>query len=107
MVKLLKTPSKLLPPRMMTRPISLPPQKRLAGIGFLSLWLFLWTIAVYFAAREWLTLSYGDAGYLFLLFWCGIAIPIWFFVAWTIFRLLRGDEVEFGFDGDGDSNGGD
>lgn len=88
-------------------PYVLTTKKRIAGILFLGVWLSFWTLGVGFATREWLTLSYGDQGYVFLAFWLAIAIPGWFFVAWTIFRLLRGDHVEFQFDGDGDSGGGD
>lgn len=78
---------------------------RLSTIVFLSVWLTGWTIGCFFALRTWVSLSYGEEGFIFLTIWLAMAIPAWFFVAWTLVRMIRGDEVEFSGDEDGD--GGD
>jgi len=80
---------------------------RLGAIVFFSVWLTGWSFGCYFALTSAAALSYGEEGYIFLRVWLAMAIPAWFFVAWTLFRLLRGDHVEFSSDSDGDSGGGD
>ncbi|MEM7752648.1 MAG: hypothetical protein AAF230_04485 [Pseudomonadota bacterium] len=80
--------------------------KRVAAIAFLSFWLTGWTAGCYFALITAAELSYGDEGYIFIRIWLALAIPAWFFVAWTLFRLFRGDNVEISFDGDGGGDGG-
>ena len=98
------------PPRPQPVEPDLPKKMTMAGrlfaIVFFSVWLTGWTAGCYMAGRAWLGLSFGDEGYIFLLVWLAIAVPGWFFAAWTLFRLLRGDDVELSFDGD-DSGGGD
>lgn len=74
--------------------------KRMSGITFLSVWLLLWSGGCYAALSVRLTLSPGDEGYIFMTIWLLFAIPAWFIAAWTLFRLLRGDEVEFNTDDD-------
>lgn len=80
---------------------------RIGAILFFSVWLTGWTFGCYFALTTAAGLSYGEEGYIFLRIWLAMAIPAWFFVAWTLFRLLRGDNVEFSSDGDGGGDGGD
>jgi hypothetical protein len=86
-------------------PKELTPGARLGAILFLSIWLIVWTAGCHMALITAVDLSYGEEGYIFLRIWLAVAIPAWFFVAWTLFRLLRGDNVEISFDGD--SDGGD
>ncbi|MEM7632758.1 MAG: hypothetical protein AAF227_12225 [Pseudomonadota bacterium] len=74
--------------------------KRLSGIAFLSVWLLLWSGGCYAALSVRMTLSPGDEGYIFMTLWLLLAIPAWFIAAWTLFCLLRGDEVEFNMDDD-------
>lgn len=81
--------------------------KRIGGIVFLSIWLTIWSFGCYVALTTAAQLSYGEEGYIFLRVWLAMAIPAWFLAAWTLFRLLRGDHVEFSFDGDGGGDGGD
>jgi hypothetical protein len=73
----------------------LTPQKRRAGVTFLSIWLIFWTIGVVLAAREWLSMTSDGTNFKFLSLWLAFAIPAWGIAAWILFRLLRGDEVEF------------
>ncbi|MEM9427035.1 MAG: hypothetical protein AAGA06_10070 [Pseudomonadota bacterium] len=79
--------------------------KRLYGIVFLIFWLSIWTSGCFVALKARLAMSFGDEGYIFLTIWLALAIPAWFLAAWTLFRLLRGDQVEFSSDGDGDGDG--
>lgn len=79
--------------------------KRLGAILFLSVWITFWTGAIvvcWGALRE---LSYGEQGFIFLRIWLVGASVGWIFVAYTLFRLIRGDDIDIQFDGDGD--GGD
>lgn len=80
--------------------------KRLYGIVFLIVWLSIWSAGCFMALKERLAMSFGDEGYIFLTIWLALAIPAWFLAAWTLFRLLRGDEVEFSSDGDAGGDGG-
>lgn len=79
--------------------------KRIFGICFLSVWLSIWSVGCYVALTAVTQIRYGEEGYIFLRIWLALAIPAWFFAAWQLFRLLRGDDVELDFDGDG--HGGD
>ncbi len=81
--------------------------KRIGAIAFLSFWLSIWSVGCYFALVTRVGMQYGEEGFIFLTIWLGVAIPAWFFVAWTLLRLLRGDHVDIRFDGDGDGDGGD
>ncbi len=82
------------------KPEKLSASKRAGGVVFLSIWLSIWSVGCFFALRERLNMSYGDEGYIFMTIWLAFAVPAWFFAAWTLFRLLRGDDVEFNMDGD-------
>ena len=86
-------------------PKKLTPAARIGAILFFSVWLTGWTFGCYLALTTAAELSYGEEGYIFLRIWLAMAIPAWFFAAWTLFRLLRGDNVEFS--SDVDSGGGD
>lgn len=79
--------------------------QRVYAITFLTVWLPFWTVACYFAFQEWSPLSFGDEGFIFLGIWLTFAIPGWLIAAWTLFRLLCGDNISLTFDGDAD--GGD
>ena len=87
-------------------PKELTPGTRIAAILFLGVWLTFWTFGCYFALVTAAELSYGEEGYIFLRIWLAMAIPAWFIVAWTLFRLLRGDHVDISFDGDAGGDGG-
>ena len=76
-------------------PEKLSAQKRKAGVRFLSIWLFFWTFGLVLALRKWLALNTGDTELRFISIWLIFAIPGWFYAAWTLFRLLRGDNIEF------------
>lgn len=82
-----------------TTPEKLSFKKRLGGIAFLTVWLSIWTFGVFVAGSTWLSMSQGEVGYFFLMIWLVIAVPAWGVAAWTLFRLLRGDDVEFEMDG--------
>ncbi|MEO9825486.1 MAG: hypothetical protein ABJF50_13800 [Paracoccaceae bacterium] len=81
-------------------PEKLTLKRRLAGIAFLTFWLCIWTLGIYVAGHTWLSMSQGEVGYTLLMLWLVVAIPAWFFAAWTLFRLLRGDDIKIEFDGD-------
>lgn len=83
-----------------TLPEKLGFKKRLGGIAFLIVWLSIWTFGVFVAGSTWLFMSQGEVGYVFLMIWLVFAVPAWFFAAWTLFRLLRGDDIDIKFDGE-------
>lgn len=83
-----------------TLPEKLSRKKRLGGIAFLIVWLSIWTFGIFVAGSTWLSMSQGEVGYVFLMIWLVFAIPAWFFAAWILFRLLRGDDVDIRFDGE-------
>ena len=77
---------------------------RIYGIGFMTVWLTGWTFGCYLAFGTWMMLEWGEEGSIFLLVWLSFAIPAWFLAAWTLVRLIRGDDVDIEF-GDGDGGG--
>lgn len=87
-------------------PKEMTPGARLGLILVLSVWLSFWTFGCFMALTTAAELSYGQEGFIFLHIWLALAIPAWFFVAWTLFRLFRGDNVGISFDGDADGDGG-
>ena len=74
------------------------PSERVGHLAFMLVWITGWSFGVFFAARSWLSMSLGEEGFIFLSFWLAFAIPGWFFAAWVIFKLLRGDHFEINSD---------
>lgn len=74
--------------------------KRVFLIAFLTVWLFGWTFGVLLVLAEWRSTTSQSDDFIFMSIWLCVGIPGWFFVAWTLFRLYRGDDVDVNMDGD-------